>query len=214
MESSNPTPEVRHAPRAPVEFGGYQVRRLKKIAELCRGESILDIGYAHKPNPHYQARHRVGLDLLRPVLPSGYEEEIVGDALQLGVSLGSRRFDSIVAGELIEHLENPYAFLRSLRGYLADDGKVILSTPNPVSWPVIFFELLQSRKYFYSHDHRYYFTPRWVVRLLEATGYVVEAIVPVGLLAPFGGFILPCPAALSYQVIYVGRPRVDGSVSS
>jgi SAM-dependent methyltransferase len=206
MESLTKSGGALPEPRTTVQFDGYQERRLRRIADLCRGRSILDIGYAHKPNPFYRASHRVGLDLGRPVRPSGYEEEIVGDALDLGASLGARRFDSIVAGELIEHLENPYAFLRSLRGYLADDGRVILSTPNPVSWPVILFELFRSRRYFYSHDHLYYITPRWVVRLLEATGYVVEAIVPVGLLPPLGRFVLPCPVALSYQVIYVGRP--------
>jgi hypothetical protein len=43
--------------------------------------------------------------------------------------------------------------------------------------------------------------------LLEETGYLVEAIVPVGLLPPLGKFVLPCSVALSYQVIYVGRAR-------
>ena len=207
MESSQPIGGMPSDSRMPLQFDGYQERRLRKIADLCRGDRVLDIGYAHKPNPFYRVGHRVGLDLGRPARPSGYEEEIVGDALDLSATLGSRRFDSIVAGELIEHLENPYAFLRSLRGFLADGGRVILSTPNPVSWPVILFELSRSRRYFYSHDHLYYFTPRWVVRLLEATGYDVEAVVPVGLLVPFGKFVPPCPAALSYQVIYVGRPR-------
>jgi SAM-dependent methyltransferase len=208
MKSSRLIREAPREPRLPLKFDGYQERRLRKIADLCRGERVLDIGYAHKPNPYYRVSHRVGLDLARPVRPSGYEEEIVGDALDLGATLGSRRFDSIVAGELIEHLENPYAFLRSLRGFLAADGRIILSTPNPVSWPVILFELIRSRRFFYSHDHLYYFTPRWVVRLLEATGYSVEAVVPVGLLMPLGRFVPPCPAALSYQVIYVGRPKI------
>ncbi len=207
MESARMIPETPRKSRTPLSFEGYQQRRLKAIAGLCRGASILDIGYAHKPNPYFRGSHRVGLDLSRPEQPSGYEEEIIGDALDLGASLGSRRFDSIVAGELIEHLENPYAFLRSLRGFLAADGRIILSTPNPVSWPVIFFELFRSRRFFYSHDHLYYFTPRWVVRLLEETGYSVEAVAPVGLLLPLGRIVLPCPAALSYQVIYVGRPR-------
>jgi SAM-dependent methyltransferase len=149
--------------------------------------------------------HRVGLDLQRPASPSGYEEEIQGDALRLEACLGTRRFDSIVAGELIEHLENPYQFLRSLHGVLAEGGRVILSTPNPVSWPVVLFEWFRSRKYFYSRDHLYYFTPRWVIRLLEETGYVIESVVPVGLLVPLGPFIPPCPAVLSYQVIYVAH---------
>lgn len=46
------------------------------------------------------------------------------------VQLG-RRFDTIVAGEIIEHLPNPGRFLRNMRGHLEDDGVIIISTPNP-----------------------------------------------------------------------------------
>jgi SAM-dependent methyltransferase len=189
-----------------LNFEGYQQTRLRKIAARCRGGTVLDIGYAHKPNSYLRGVYRVGLDLRGPVRPSGYEEEIVGDALDLPASLGTRRFDTIIAGELIEHLENPYTFLRSLRNFLTDDGRVIVSTPNPVAWPVIMFEWMGSRKFFYSHDHTYYFAPRWVRRMFESSGFVVDALVPVGLLLPLPAVALPCPVGFSYQVIYVARP--------
>jgi SAM-dependent methyltransferase len=46
------------------------------------------------------------------------------------VDLG-RRFDTIVAGEIIEHLENPGLFLRNMHRHLKPDGAIIISTPNP-----------------------------------------------------------------------------------
>jgi SAM-dependent methyltransferase len=183
----------------------YERHRLKRIAELCRGRSLLDLGYAQQPNPYYRGVHRVGLDLRRPSSPSGYEEEIVGDALDLTPYLGSRRFDTIVAAELIEHLERPYDFLRGLGNFLSDDGRIVLSTPNPVSWPVALFEVMRSSKYFYSRDHVYYFTPRWMNRMLERCGFTVDAVISVGLLLPLPGIVLPCPVGLSYHVIYVAR---------
>jgi 2-polyprenyl-3-methyl-5-hydroxy-6-metoxy-1,4-benzoquinol methylase len=42
-----------------------------------------------------------------------------------------RQFDTIVAGEIIEHLENPGRFLRNLARHLRDGGILIISTPNP-----------------------------------------------------------------------------------
>lgn len=42
-----------------------------------------------------------------------------------------RRFDAIVAGELIEHLENPGLFLRNMHRHLKPGGTIIISTPNP-----------------------------------------------------------------------------------
>jgi cyclopropane fatty-acyl-phospholipid synthase-like methyltransferase len=129
----------------------------------------------------------------------------VGDALDLTPYLGSRRFDTIVAAELIEHLERPYDFLRGLGNFLSDDGRIVLSTPNPVSWPVALFEVMRSSKYFYSRDHVYYFTPRWMNRMLERCGFTVDAVISVGLLLPLPGIVLPCPVGLSYHVIYVAR---------
>lgn len=45
----------------------------------------------------------------------------------------SRRFDGIVASEIIEHLENPYHFLRQCSALLEPGGVLVLSTPNTLS---------------------------------------------------------------------------------
>jgi len=47
-----------------------------------------------------------------------------------------RRFDAVVALELVEHLENPHHFFRQCRQLLGPDGYLVVSTPNlanPVS---------------------------------------------------------------------------------
>jgi SAM-dependent methyltransferase len=186
--------------------GAYEERRLKMIADLCVGHTVLDVGYAQQPNPYLSRFHRVGLDLNPPAADAKvhYEEEIVGDVAHLSSLCAGRTFDTIVCAELVEHLENPYALLRELRPLLADDGRLIVSTPNPLAFPVIFAELLRLKRFFYTRDHLYYFLPRWVARMFEATGYKLESTHPVGLWTPL--VALPVvPTALSYQVIYVGK---------
>ena len=43
-----------------------------------------------------------------------------------------RQFDTIIAGEIIEHLENPWAvFYKAVRKHLKRGGQLIITTPNP-----------------------------------------------------------------------------------
>lgn len=42
-----------------------------------------------------------------------------------------RKFDIIIAGELIEHLSNPGEFLDRAREHIHSDGSLIITTPNP-----------------------------------------------------------------------------------
>ncbi len=41
-----------------------------------------------------------------------------------------RLFDTVFAGEVIEHLDNVHGFLSSVRRHLAHGGRLVLTTPN------------------------------------------------------------------------------------
>lgn len=181
----------------------YEDRRLRLMANAVEGDSILDLGYADMPNKYLSApaRRVVGVDLVAPSGRSSYDEEIQGDVMALSLE---GRFTTVLAGELVEHLENPYEFTRRTRELLVDRGRLVISTPNPLGFPMFLFELAQSRRRFFAADHTYTLTPRWVRRMLESCGFALERSVAVGLWNPF--FAIPvCPVSLSYQVIYVAR---------
>ncbi len=83
---------------------------------------------------------------------------------------------------------------------------MIVSTPNPLGFPVILAEITRSHSRFYTDDHVFYYLPRWTERLLNRSGYDVTRIVPVGLWNPW----LPirwAPVWMSYQLIYVAQPQ-------
>lgn len=46
----------------------------------------------------------------------------------------SEQFDVVLAGEIIEHLRNPWQFLAGLKRLARPGGHVIVSTPNITSW--------------------------------------------------------------------------------
>lgn len=183
----------------------YEHRRLRLIADHAKGR-ILDLGYAQLPNPYLPGSRTLGVDLAAPIAPTGYAEELVGSVLDLGSVLGEQRFDTVIAAELIEHLEVPYAFLRETHRALNDDGLLILSTPNPIAFPTLLMEMTRSKRWFYTQDHTFYFTARWVERMLTTTGFTLERIRPVGIWLPIG-FVPYSPIWLSYQLIYLARKQ-------
>lgn len=165
---------------------------------------MLDVGCAQLPNPFIEGVHCTGYDIMPTPPDSRFDDYVQGDVTAIADRLAGRRFDTIIAAELIEHLENPYAFLRDLRSLLAPGGRLLVSTPNPVGFPVFLLEWLRNKRWFYTSDHTYYLLPRWVERMLESSGWCVESLTGVGLWLPIG-FVLPCPVTLSYQVIYQAR---------
>ena len=182
----------------------YEKRRLRLVAGEAHGPDVLDIGYAQSPNPNLGRFRTVGYDLAVVPAPD-YAEQIQGDAANIAEVLAGRAFDTIVAGELIEHLEQPYDFLRALSGLLTPNGRVVLSTPNPVAFPTLGFEVTRSHRRFYEKGHTFYFAPRWMERMLDRCGYRLVRMAPVGWWLPFG--VVPwCPVGLSYQIVYVAEP--------
>ena len=181
---------------------GYELKRLKLIAAETGPGHILDIGHAQLPNPYLDNTRCTGFDLDQSTR-CDYAEQKRGDIGDIAAILVNRQFDTVIAAEFIEHVEDPYSVLRSLHGLIAPDGRLILSTPSPVGFPTLFFEWSNSRRFFYTAEHTYYFSPRWMIRVLESTGYRVHRLRAVGLW-PVG--FIPIPVALSYQVIYVATP--------
>lgn len=58
--------------------------------------------------------------------------QVIGDAQKM--PFGNNSFDSILAGELIEHVESPKLFLEESWRVLRNNGVLAISTPNKKSW--------------------------------------------------------------------------------
>ena len=81
----------------------YEMARLRKVAQLAHGRTVLDLGHAQIPNPFLDGRHRVGFDLEKSAAGGvRYEEEFQGDVRDIATVLCGRTFDSVICGELIE----------------------------------------------------------------------------------------------------------------
>lgn len=186
----------------------YELKRLKLIAGLSRGNSVLDIGYADFPNPYINSPDLTGYDIQLNDASLNYSELIQDKVENIISHFPERRFDTIICGELIEHLFNPYGFLQDIQSLLRPDGILLLSTPNPISLNTIFFEFIQSHSKYYCNDHTFYLLPRWVERMLDLSGYCLVKKIPVGI--NVCNKPVSVPVALSYQVIYLAKMKTSG----
>lgn len=84
----------------------------------------------------------------------------------------ARKFNTIIAGEIIEHLENPGMFLRNMRRHLADDGVLIISTPNPFyqgqTWKIWRYGRPEVHE-----DHANWQDPITLAQLFKRTGFKI-----------------------------------------
>ena len=109
------------------------------------------------------------------------ERIIVGDVetMDLDRELAGRRFDAIVAADVLEHLRDPRALLGRLRPLLATEGALILSVPN-VAHNTVIAALLRGRfpyreKGLLDRTHLHFFTCADFEDLLLAAGYLPVA---------------------------------------
>jgi 2-polyprenyl-3-methyl-5-hydroxy-6-metoxy-1,4-benzoquinol methylase len=74
-------------------------------------------------------------------------------------SLGDGAFDFVTAVEVIEHLENPIAFLRHIRSLLKPEGIALVTTPNMESAPSRFKFLLTGKLHMMDEKVPYHISP-------------------------------------------------------
>jgi SAM-dependent methyltransferase len=177
--------------------------RLKRMARFATGK-VLDVGFAEKPNPYLRGEV-YGYDRVPALAPPNYRDVIVGDAA--GLADLDRRFDTVVAGEIIEHLEDPIRFLAGCHHVLEPGGRLILSTPNPYYPPLVWLERLMIRRFFYAQEHVFVFLPRFLVRLMERQGFQEVEVHSGGIVLPILDLAVPFPRAFCYALIYVGWKR-------
>lgn len=180
--------------------------RLKKMARFASGK-ILDIGFAALPN-RFLKGDVYGLDIDAPnSIPPNYKGSFVHDATRL-VELGEK-FDTIVAGEIIEHLDNPHAFLAGCFDVLNPGGVLLISTPNPYHPPMALLESLMIRRFYYDLGHVNIFLPRFLIRLIERYGFKDVRMYSGGFVPPFLKWDIPAPYPLCEHNIYIGRKPAE-----
>jgi len=84
-------------------------------------------------------------------------------------------FDAITAGDILEHIADPKAFLREIYRILKEDGIAYIAVPNLGGFYYSVMGLLAKanhKNYFALPHHLFNFTKKTLGRLLRACGFV------------------------------------------
>lgn len=108
----------------------------------------------------------VALDIVKDYLRLNvHKNKVLADACNL--PFVDESFETVVATEILEHLEHPKKTVAEIRRVLKDGGRAVMSVPH--------------RYYSFSQPtHLHYFTERKVCRLFKGFNVVVCKIIPTG----------------------------------
>ncbi|MFZ0954510.1 MAG: class I SAM-dependent methyltransferase [Candidatus Sulfotelmatobacter sp.] len=158
------------------------LQRAEQIIPWVQGPRVLDIGCAAHAmkfdNPHWlhgllckRFPDTVGLDI-RPDLVEqlrelGFANVNLGNAETFNLG---REFDTIVAGDIIEHLSNPGAFLARAKKHLAPGGRLIITTPYPFCLLGMGYALVKYPRTTWNLEHTHWVCPQTLKEACRRAG--------------------------------------------
>ena len=194
----------------------YSLRR-SEIARLILGKPyyILEIGCGsghfkenltwdceyHGVEPFAKAAEKAAANGL--VIHKGTYDQ-VNDELPQG------RFDLVIANDVIEHMQDPWAFLESIKSKLSEHGTIIGSVPN-VRYLTNLWNLLVRHDWQYTQSgvldrtHLRFFTLRSFKSILTNSGFDIDIIKPSGpdKYALLKKFLYPFAFPIGTDVLYM-----------
>jgi SAM-dependent methyltransferase len=169
------------------------VGRSRFVTERCKGRVVLDLGCRDETalvkcdTPHWLhaeiikvAKEVVGVDLAEDIPAEGmvtgpHSRVLRGDVNRLEEVVRDQKFEVVVAGELLEHLPDPLAFLRQLRRLYAG-CELLLTTPNATALSNVVLALASRESN--HHDHLGVFSIKTLNTLCLRAGFQDWEIVP------------------------------------
>lgn len=160
----------------------YSLRFNKLRALMKIDDRILDFGcgkgYFLDCLRQRKFRYLTGVELNQHALESLHQRKYtVGNDIEKVANRGS--FDCITLFHVLEHIDQPALFLRSLKSYLRPGGRIVIEVPNIRSYG---FRRFKGNWFYLQREHLYYFNPESLHTLARKAGFQVESNYD------FGGF--------------------------
>jgi 2-polyprenyl-3-methyl-5-hydroxy-6-metoxy-1,4-benzoquinol methylase len=168
-----------------------------RIAYLCglvRGKSVLDIGVVEHTQDamkssnwlhghlRLHAAECLGVDVLEAEVKYLKEEGynvILADITQSPIP---KKFDVIIGGEVLEHLDAPGMFMKNCAAMLNRGGRLAITVPNPWYVNAIFKSCFNRYTFVDSADHVAWYDASTLFELGQRHGFELERFAGVSVL--------------------------------
>lgn len=167
------------------------IYRIDEIVSLCRGKKVLNLGFVQHKNWKDRRKKGVwlhqqiadvaqlvdGIDLLQDEIEQINkvlgQNNHAGDVTDLESVALDGKYDVIVCGELIEHVDNPGAMLEGIKRFMSDDSELVITTPNAFSesWVRMAWDGKEGME-FLNKQHVCWYSFHTLRQLLERHGYL------------------------------------------
>lgn len=148
-----------------------------EILEFCKEKSILDVGCVGQGRSfssdnwlHNKVRlvasSIVGIDIdqsgLNELKNEGY------NVMHISELTDSDKYDVVLMGDVIEHIGDVEAFVNFYKMRLVENGKMIITTPNPFSFRQVIHTFLY-KKPSINHEHTCHLDPFTMLEVVART---------------------------------------------
>ncbi len=173
--------------KAPDYFSNIRKDLINLIDANAKDLKILEVGAAYGETLYYLkqngiASEAVGVDIFEDVKnKQNYkplDRFIFGDIEKMELPEYNQYFDLILLPDVLEHLFEPKSVLETLKKYLKEDGKIIVSMPNiryySALYKIVFkgdFKYEESGIFDYTHVR--FYCRKNIQELLETAGYTI-----------------------------------------
>jgi hypothetical protein len=141
-----------------ISRGQWLHKELTDVAAKCIGIDIDKEAFQHVTTKH------------------GFKNILIGDfTTEKFPEVSAEKWDFAVLGELLEHIDNPVFFLDAIRrNYIGSLDKLIITVPN--AWTQNVMQKASEGIEVINSDHRYWFTPYTISKVIMQAGMRVEEI--------------------------------------
>lgn len=166
--------------------------RVAYLCGLANGKSVLDIGVVEHTsdaanNPAWLhgnlKRHAgtcLGVDVLEKEVAQLREQGFNVICADVTREPLPQKFEVIIAGEVLEHLDAPGMFMSSCAAMLADGGRLAITVPNPWYANVLLKNIFRFTTFVDSSDHVAWYEASVLYELGQRHGLRLDCCVGIG----------------------------------